>query len=386
MTHVAMFVFNPVLHDSRVLREARSLVRSGYKVKLIGTTEATRHETIQLDGIEILRLPLLRLPIISTSDIKFLRLLLYGLRILWYSIQVRNTKADIYHVHDFEPLLIGYLLSKRYHSKLVYDSHELYWGRFRLPWWGEPLRKLLTKLESFLAHRTDYVITVSHGLSQELSTRFKPKSIAVVRNISEISHTHCTRNLRRDANIPDDAKIIVHTGNLLPIKRRFDEIIMSMQLLPANIYLVFVGTGKLLPHLLQLSKQLNLSSRVKFLPPVHPHEVVPYIKGCDIGIVSIPPDTPSSHHVLPNKLFEYIAAALPIVSGNLPEVQAIVKSYDIGVIFHSYEPHSIAAAIKKALEPTNYIRFKHNIKKAHKELNWQVEQHKLLSVYENLTR
>src|SRR5690606_26678005 len=92
----------------------------------------------------------------------------------------------------------------------------------------------------------------------------------------------------------------------------------------------------------------------------------------------------SYKYSLPNKLFEYIAAGLPVVTSRAVEMAAIVHRYDIGAVCDETDPRSIAEAIDSVLKPVNYTRLLKNVERARRELNWEAEEQKLLELYQRL--
>ena len=85
---------------------------------------------------------------------------------------------------------------------------------------------------------------------------------------------------------------------------------------------------------------------------------------------------------LPNKLFDYIQANIPVVASHLPEIERIITEYDVGTFIDSHEPKAIADAVRSAIDDRNrYLKWKDNLKKAADELCWENEQNVSLSIY-----
>ena len=95
-------------------------------------------------------------------------------------------------------------------------------------------------------------------------------------------------------------------------------------------------------------------------------------------------DCKSHYLVLPNKLLESIAAGLPVVASDLPEIASLVGTYGIGVLCQPQDPQDVARAINEALVPERYGAFKANLKQAQEELNWEKESQKLTHLYLSL--
>ena len=81
---------------------------------------------------------------------------------------------------------------------------------------------------------------------------------------------------------------------------------------------------------------------------------------------------------LPNKLFDYIHAEIPIIAGNLPEISKIINAYKVGVLVEDYKPETIAKTIHNLLKDKTLLsKIKDNQQKAKKVLCWEIESKKL---------
>jgi glycosyltransferase involved in cell wall biosynthesis len=110
-----------------------------------------------------------------------------------------------------------------------------------------------------------------------------------------------------------------------------------------------------------------------------------YTSSADIGL-SLDKDTNLNYKFsLPNKLFDYIHAGIPVLVSNLPEVRRIVNQYDIGRIVESHDPRVIADAIRKMLdEMQDGTTWTLGLEKAAGELNWNIERKILLDLFREI--
>ena len=88
---------------------------------------------------------------------------------------------------------------------------------------------------------------------------------------------------------------------------------------------------------------------------------------------------------LPNKIFDYIQAGIPVLASNHPEMAKIIKTYNIGsTIDPNCNSLQLANAIQSMLTNTDKMKtWQANIKIASATLCWEVEQEKLLALVEN---
>ena len=131
---------------------------------------------------------------------------------------------------------------------------------------------------------------------------------------------------------------------------------------------------------------LKLGQRIKFIKAVLPYEVVNVCKLADAGIAPIKNMCKSYYLSLPNKIFEYIQAGMPVLASDFPEMKRIIDEYNIGLTFDVEDTTNISKLINALFDNNKiYNIFCDNSKKAAESLNWNVEQSKLIDLYQQLT-
>ena len=390
---VLMLVTNEVTHDSRVLREAGTLSRLGLDVSILGLDRRGCLPLIEeRDGFRILRCREWRmgrwLRQRGNGFIAFWGKTLRGLRYLLFSLQARG---NILHAHDLDTLPFALLTARRNRAKVVYDSHEIYteqWPPETLSTSFRLLLRLLKGLESLLIRRVNATITVSESIAKELAARYVIPRPLVLRNcVSLPPEGEEGFSLRGSLDLGCSARVVVHTGSLVSFGRALRELILAFRHLGEEDHLVFLGEGPMAKELGDLARTEGLEGRVHFQRPVLPHQLIPTMREADLGAVMIRGKDSASYFLsLPNKLFETIAAGLPVVASDLPEIRRIVSGYEIGILCQPEDPRDIARAIEEALSPNRYAAFKANLKRAQEELNWERESQKLVDLYQRLIR
>lgn len=145
-----------------------------------------------------------------------------------------------------------------------------------------------------------------------------------------------------------------------------------------DLDLIIIGYGKVEEELKQFVIEEKMSERVFFLGRISREKLFNYTKKATIGMVLEEPLGLSFQYSLPNKLFDYIHAEIPIIAGNLPEISRIINEYKVGVIIPDYSPKSIAKTINNLLENKELLaQIKENQQSAKEELCWENEQKKL---------
>ncbi len=102
----------------------------------------------------------------------------------------------------------------------------------------------------------------------------------------------------------------------------------------------------------------------------------------------IQPTTLNHRLTTPNKLFEAMAAGVPVVASNLPGMAPIVRETGCGLVCDPTDPAAIAAALRELLEasPANLDAYRRRaLAAAHETYNWETQMAPLLAEYGRLT-
>ena len=148
-------------------------------------------------------------------------------------------------------------------------------------------------------------------------------------------------------------------------------------------HLMIIGGGDVLPILKQMVVDLNIADRVRFLPRMSYAKMMAYTQNAELGFC-LDKDTNLNYRFsLPNKLFDFIQAGVPIVASHLTEIEKIIRRYDIGVFIENHDPKTIAATIQDALsDAERYGKWKQNLAVAAQDLRWENEEKVLLAIYQ----
>jgi glycosyltransferase involved in cell wall biosynthesis len=135
----------------------------------------------------------------------------------------------------------------------------------------------------------------------------------------------------------------------------------------------------------ELIASKEVADRVKIIPAVPYAELLDWTASADIGLTIFQPGyTRSIRYCLPNKLFEYLMAGLPVLSSQLDAIAELLETYDVGQVLPSLEPSDVGALINAMLaDPAALARMHSNaLKAARQEFNWENEKQKLFELYE----
>ncbi|MBP5497234.1 MAG: glycosyltransferase [Bacteroidales bacterium] len=298
----------------------------------------------------------------------------YTVRLLFYLL---FKKCDLLVANDLDTLLPNYLVSKWRKKPLVYDSHEYFCGELSVV--SKPISyKVWHGIEKFCFPKLKTVITVSQSIVDQYEKEYGIRPY-LVRNIPPAA-TPLVTATRQSLQMPDDKTVLLLQGSGINEGRGGEEIVQAMQYLP-DCHLFIVGNGTVLPQLKKMSAEMHLQDRITFVPRQTPENLFNYTSLADMGMAIDTDQSANLRFSLPNKIFDYIKAGLPMVVSNLVERARIVKQYKVGTIAESVTPEALAAAVKELSDPELLAQCRENCKTAARELTWENEEKVLEQVY-----
>ncbi|RMH68656.1 MAG: glycosyltransferase [Gemmatimonadetes bacterium] len=368
---ICMTVIGELTHDQRVFREAHCLQQAGHQVHIIGGT--SNPNKIPEDWGDI--------------TIEYLQLRaargkkMYAEHALKLLHRLATLDMDVIHCHDLDTLLAGAIMAKLRGKKLIYDSHELFPEQGSLA--NRPReRKIWGMLERLLIHLPDWIITVNDSLAEIMAERYHVEPPTPIRNIPDGQVRERTNRLRQKTGLSPAHKIVLYQGQMMPGRGLFT-LIESILKLPDEYVLVLLGKGGLMP---ELRRRAALHPpKIRVLDAVPFAELLSYTASADIGICLIENISTSYYYALPNKFFEYMMAGLPVIASNFPEFERIFKIFPFGVTVDPSDADAVAQAIRAIGENPAWQQELQTIaRSATTVYNWQMEQKKLLDIYNRL--
>lgn len=361
----AVSVINDLATDSRVNRICQTLVNKGYRVVLIGR---------RLPG----SLPLPNWPFEALRMKLFFKqgpafYLFFNLRLFFVLL---FKKTDLLYSNDLDTLLPNYLVSKIKGVPLIYDSHELFCEVPELAH-SRIKRNIWKWLERRIVPRLKHCITVNDSIATIFKSEYGVK-FSVVRNIPDLPAAFVPKS-RLALGIDPAKNMLLLQGAGINIDRGAEELVQAMTVVD-NAVLYIIGGGDVWPTLQRLVAEKQLEHKVKLLGKLPKTDLMQYTFNADLGL-SIDKDTNLNYrYSLPNKLFDYLHAGVPVLVSKLPELEKIVKQYEVGEVLTSHAPDEMAAAIDRMLRGNKLADYRHNTIKAAAELNWSSEKLQLEAV------
>ncbi|HEX5824807.1 MAG TPA: glycosyltransferase [Candidatus Limnocylindrales bacterium] len=405
---IGIALYGTLTFDSRVRREAATLAAGPFDVVVVcfgdaspaGDLPANVRVVVSKPDVDAV-VPGSPNPFASRTR-NIVRTLLG--RVRWLTGYVANLRAwgkgvpaaagpvDAWHLNDFVALAA---VSRHLPQDVpvVYDAHDLFLETGtarRLPGLA---RSLLRRYERRLIRRAAAVVTVNAAVAKVLASRYRPGRIEVVHNCPERTVPQLVApTLIRDATgIPDDARILLHHGRLG--EGRGVEELMEALLEPGleTAHLVLMGFGEKRLDFQATSQEPRFGGRVHVLPAVSPSVLLDWVASADLAVMPIQAATLNLYLSTPNKLFESLAAGVPVVVSSFPAMQAIVldpREGPLGATCDPSRPASIAAAIRSILEldPAAFAALRQRcLDAAQQHWNWEAESAKLTALYVELT-
>ena len=436
---VVMFVLNPVRFDRRVIREAGSLAASGCAVTVYGVADrgtGVIERELHPDGFEIVRVPMRGTSSLwrslhatppghglttaggvgavqgrATSGLgeqsagsRRMRTLA-GMQFRWVLNARRRWwawgraviadvgPADVYHGHDLPGLGVAVHARRRYGGQVVYDSHDLFLEAGANATRPRIVRRLLRAIEAGWYREADMLVTVNDEIANRLLSAYGPKPHAVVHNcVPRWRPTDLNDGdpLRRLAGLPIGTPVVLYHGGFTA--NRGLGLLMQAMLEPGleACHLVLLGYGPMGAELERLAALERYAGRVHVLPPVAPESLDRHVACADVAAMVNQPASENELLSTPNKLFESIAAGVPVVTSDFPMRRRIViddPAGPLGAVCDPTDPVSIGAALREVLRlpPAQRRDIRDRcLRAAHERWNWEHESEELIEAYGNL--
>jgi glycosyltransferase involved in cell wall biosynthesis len=286
-------------------------------------------------------------------------------------------KTDLLLANDLDTLLPNFLISKIKNVPLIYDSHEYFTEVPELC--NRPLvQKAWKRIEDFIFPKLKEIITVNESIAKLYGNQYH-RELTVVRNISpRVSQVRIKSRI--EMGLPEDKKIIIMQGAGINIERGSEEAMDAMQYID-NALLLIAGDGDVIPLLKEKAKDKRFIDKVLFIPKQPFSKLFQYTANADLGLTLDKDTNINYRYSLPNKLFDYIHAGIPILASPLTEIKQIIDEFKIGCTIESHDARHIAEKMQFMLSDTNSREmWKKNLTLASEKLNWENEELILLNV------
>jgi glycosyltransferase involved in cell wall biosynthesis len=286
-------------------------------------------------------------------------------------------EADLYHFHDPDFLLYGVRLA-RAGKRVVYDAHEDVRTQIRYKdWLPGPSRaavaRAIARLEAACVARIDAVVSPSLAALERLAPH-QPNAVLVA------------NYPRLDQALPvaswhDRRRAACYVGGITRV-RGAQVLVDAMAHADAELYLA----GPISPP--QLRFELERSAgwpRVRYVGRVGPERVPELLARARVGVIPLQP-IPNYRDAYPVKLFEYLAAGLPVVATDVPLWRELLEAHGCGICVPPDSPRRLAEAMTTLLDDDDRARAmgRRARRAAEQHYSWQSQAAALVALYTEL--
>ena len=353
-------------YDTRIfVKMCQSLVRYGYEVSLIVADDKGNEEK---NGVRIFDVG-------TSGHGRFARITRTVDKVF---AEAKDLDADIYHLHDPELMLVGKKL-KALGKKVVFDAHEDFPTQILAKYYLNPLIRHAMSLasryvERYLCAKFDAIVSATPTINEKFLT-INPVSV-------DINNFPLLEEFNFEIDWHEKKNQIAYVGGIVKI-RGIEEIVLALD---------YVGDARL--NLAGRFSERETEKKVKSMPSwrrviehgfANRNEVQKILSKSRIGLVTLHP-TANYIDSLPVKMFEYMAAGIPVIASNFPLWRKIIESENCGVCVDPLNPQAIGANIQFLLDhPIEAEKMGQNGRRAIIEkYNWSTEEKKLYALYETL--
>lgn len=371
---VIMAESSDIYHDYRVQKEAISLAEAGHRVQVIGFRSAWSRPRQ-----EAFPFALTTFPVFSRRH-RRLRTLSMLLWIGLVNLGLPWRRATFYHAHN-TMFLPGMWLGARLHGgRFIYDAHEVQWEAGRVQAW----------LEARFIRRADGLINVARGRAAAVGERFgiPQERFTIISNYPILASDEAAP--APGPATPSGGPVrLIFSGGFNLRDNRLDTLLRAMHEVPGvDLTLMAFGYGDSETRLQAMIQELGLGSRARFVPLVRPREVMPTIARYDLAVnlLTNPKNELSVRYASVNKMYEYLAAGLPVLCSDIDAFVEEFVNEQAAVGVRADDVASVTTGLRYLVnEPALLPKMKARaLELARTRYNWRTQSEQLVRLYQTL--
>lgn len=343
-------VTNNLESDQRVHKVASYFHEKGWDVMVIGSNHRTCHPYQQPYQTKRLKVWFKK---------GFLFYAEFNIKLFFYLL---FHKVDRIWGNDTDTALATYLASKLKRCDYSLDLHELFPEVPEVT--NRPcVKKVWTMVENWVLPHVKDGYTVCESIAQYYKNKYGIQ-LKVLRNVPFYKEYQ-----REDKFNYPNKKVILYQGAVNE-GRGVDWIIRAMKHIEDAVF-VIIGDGDKKQEMEKLVNSLQLNDKVKFWGHLPFYELKGYTNSADLGVCLLEEKGLSYYYALPNRIFDFMQAHVPMLATDFPEIRKIIETEKTGKVINHYEPEYLAQVIEEMLrQPINHELFL----EATNRNNWEKER------------
>lgn len=216
-------------------------------------------------------------------------------------------------------------------------------------WRGLRLARTACRLERAVLDHADLRLPVSAELADEVDRVSPGRPTKVLANgvdVATFGEQVLAQPARRLLGLPPAAPVVAFAGTLRPW-HGLDVAIRALPALP-GVLLAVAGDGPVRAELELLAAREGVSDRVRWLGQLPQRQVRQLLAAADVAIAPYPPLAGFAYS--PLKLYEYLAAGVPIVASDIGQISAVLGRGRWGRLVPPGDPAALAAALRAVID------------------------------------
>lgn len=365
---------NPVRPDSRVEKEAYSLVKAGHQVTILCWDRDSNHEEYnEMIAVANLRIPIVRIGYEAGFGLGMKSLkpfLLFQIAMCNWLIKHRG-QYDVIHACDFDMAFLSEIIAKIYRKKFVYDIFDF---RFGAP--ENLVRRILYRAEISVINLADATIICTEDRKKQIADS-KPKKLVVVHNspfIEQKSSNLDVYKLNKQkikvvyVGILQDSRLLLEIGEFFKKNH--------------NIEWHIGGFGKYQDYFVELAQN---NENIIFYDRLTYDKTLALEEACDIMLAIYDPQIENHIFAAPNKFYESLMLGKPLIMVKGTGMSTVVKDEDIGVLI-KYSEEGFAKGVEEIVaKKGEWKMIEQRMKRLYKEkYSWEIMEKNLIELYAGL--
>ena len=369
--------------EVRVEKIACSLAEAGHEVFILCGNAQGRSRIEKVDRIHVRRLPATR-----SSFLNSMISIPFYLNPFWFRLAnhvVTQEQIDLLIIRDLPLIAVGLWLKRRHHLPLILDMAENYPAMYRenlsvggmraVVLWVMKNPKLMAFVERKAIRAVDHTLVVVEESARRVKGLMIPEgTISVVSNTPRVTESGA---IRAPLNGQSRSFLrLVYVGAVQE-GRGLEVVVRALRALHdkgQDVRLRVVGDGDYMKELTRLVRKERLVNAVEFMGWTLHTQIMKYICDSDIGVI---PHRKDAHTdtTIPNKLFDYMAAAKPVVVSNADPLERIVTEENCGLVFASGSSKSLVEILTRMMvDPVSRERMGQNgMEAVRRRYNWDCD-------------